>query len=259
MRKTECIEAIERLPLFELKDVAIDDSNVDDTEITWEKQLKDRAVVEIGNNESLAYVSTRYKLVQFKDVLGPVAEGIDSFSARLNTFKGVCVMDVFPNMSEFSNDDVKYGISVINSVDKSTSIVIKFNVKVNGQPLIFPSKLAGFVKSHTGKGFEITQNYIQVITKVKDAWGNIIKHFPEIEINDEDTLKMVVENFKINKDHKDRIELRMQMKQPLNLWDIVEIRLKEISKRNYKSEVHKSKALERLGNEIFSYAMVAGV
>jgi len=259
MKKQETIEAINGLPLFELKDVAIDDSSEESRVMLWEKQPKDKAVVQIGDNESLAYVSTRYKLVQFNEVLMPIAEGIDSFEANIKTFKGICVMDIFPDIAEFSDNDLRYGITAINSVDKSTSIVIKFNVKVNNEPLIFPSKLAGFVKSHTGKGFQITQDYINVITKVKDAWGNIVKHFPEIEVKEADTFKIVVENFKLNKDNKERVELRMNMQQPMNLWEIVELRLIEISKRNYKSEVHKSKALERLGNEIFNYALVAGV
>jgi len=254
MDKKTTMQVIERLPEFELRDVAVDDG-----ETVWTRQPNHKAVVQKGTAESLAYVSTKYKLVQFAEVLKPIADGIEEFNAHVRQFKGVCVMDVFPEMNEFSDGDTKYGITAINSVDKSTSIVIKFNVEVNGEPVIFPKKLAGFVKPHTGKSFRLTQDYITVITKVKDAWHNIVQHFPEIEIKDEDTVEMVSENFKLNKDHKEYVRTKMTIEQPLNVWEVVELRLQEISERNYKSDVHKSKALERLGNEIFNYALVAGV
>lgn len=95
MDKEQTIEVIERLPEFELIDVAVDSDN------NWIKQPKHKSVVEKGTSESLTYVSTkRYKLVQFSEVFRPIAEGIESFQGEVAHYKGVCIMNVFPEISE---------------------------------------------------------------------------------------------------------------------------------------------------------------
>jgi len=253
MNKEQTREAINVLPEFHLEKVAVSPDN------GWNIQNNDRAVVQNGMTTSYAYVTIRYKLVQFKEVLEPIIEGIDSFDAEVMHYKGVCVMNLDPDMVEFRDGDTKYGITVVNSVDKSTSIVVKFHVEVNGKPLVFPKKLAGFVKNHTGNGFKITQNYIEMIVKVKDAWKNIVEHFPNQVITSED-VEIVCDNFKLKKEEKEDLKLKVIAGiGETNLWDVVEMRLNYISGRHYTSGVHKQKAMERLCSEIFAYASVAGI
>jgi len=208
---------------------------------------------------SYAYVTTRYKLVQFKEVLEPIVEGIDSFDAEVMHYKGICVMNLDPDLIDFKDGDTKCGLTVINSVDKSTSIVVKFHVEVNGEPLVFPKKMAGFVKNHTGSGFNITQDYIEMIVKVKDAWRNIVEHFPKQIVSYED-VDMICDNFKLQNKQRENLKIETAAGvNEVNLWDIVEMRLDHISGRNYTSGVHKQKAMERLCSEIFAYASVAGI
>ena len=247
MDKEQTKLEIDALPLFELVDVAVKKND-------WVKQPHHKAVVELNKDEAITYVSKRYKLIQFKEILQPIVDGINDFSARIIHHRGVCVMEIFPKMNEFEYGN--YGLTVINSVDKSTAIVIKFNVKVNGDSIIFPKKMAAFCKHHTGAGFKITQDYIEVITKIKDSWKNITKHFPEFKIKPEE-VETISKHFGLNKDNKEL--LTNSLPDEYNLWDVVQMKLKQISAKKYKSDVHKNKALEKLGEEIYNYALIIGI
>lgn len=253
MDKQETIMKVNELPLFHLEKVAVNYNEA------WSLQNHAKAVVQNGTDEAIAFVSNRYHLVQFKDILTPVIEGIDcNFKSRLIHNRGVCIMDIFPEMQEFSDDKNTYGISILNSVDRSTGIVIRFNVIHDGHTLSFPNQMAAFVKTHTGKGFKITQDYIQMITTIKQYWRNIVQNLPTVEVT-ADTLGEVCETFGIKDTNIDYLKYKIQHNQKVTVWDIVEMRLKEISYRNFKSDVHKQKALDNLCNEVYKYAVFAGI
>lgn len=253
MNKEQMIEKIGQLPEFELVKVAVDNKD------QWEMQPNHKAVVEKGKSHAVAYVTNRYHLAQMSEVFMPIALGIEDFSGQLFWYGGKGVMNINPTLPEFSDGEEKFGITCINSVDKSTSIVIKFNVMVNSMCLGFPKKMAAFSKNHSKKGFKITKDYIEMVTKVKTAWKNIINQFPNLKITADD-LPAVCEIFSMSKKLRDTLEIEIKYNQKeYNAWDIVELRLDEISNKDYTSDVHKQEALNRLCNQIFNYATAAGI
>ena len=187
-----------------------------------------------------------------------MVEKIEEFECQLQYYWGVCIAHLFPTNPEFTKGNTRYGISIVNSVNKSTSVVIKFNVLHDGNVLTFPKKLAGYKKNHIGKTLTLTQDYIQVISKVQEMWQNIIKHFPEHIITKE-TLKPTCEQFGLAIKKVDQLEYDILTGKETNLWDIVENKLDEINNKEYTSDIHKNKALEKLCKSIYDYALVLAI
>ena len=256
MDKEKIIEEINNLPLFELIDVGIRKNEKDD----YVKQEHTKSVVFVGKTDSLAYVSAnRYKLFQFKEIFMPIVKKINVFDGVLKNFLGRCLLEIKPDQEEFKDNDTEYGLTIVNSVDKSTSIIVKFNVRMNGNTLCFPKSIAMFSQTHSNKGLEISKDYVEMVLKVKTAWRNIIKHFPTIKIPTDD-YDGILDNFSLSKTTRKTLKHDHKWKGvQYTLWDVVEIRLKEISGKEYRSEVHKSEALNKLCNKIFTYSVAVGI
>lgn len=256
MNKEKIIKEIENLPLFELIDLGVRKNEEDE----YVKQPQSKAVVFLGKTESLAYVSsTRYKLFQFKEVFLPIVEKIDAFDGVLKSYLGRCLLEINPDQEEFTDGNTKYGLTILNSVDKSTSITVKFNVTIGNNTLCFPKSMAAYSKTHSSKGLILVKNYTETILKVQTAWKNIIEHFPKIKIPD-DEYNLILDNFSLSKTTKTKIAHNQKWKnETYSLWDVIEFRLDEISKKEYKSPIHKSNALDKLASEIWNYAVASGI
>jgi hypothetical protein len=253
MDKNQLISEVKKLPTFEIKDVAIktDEQYIDQTD--------DKAVVMLGTAKAVAFVKPRYKLVQLNEVFMPVLEGLDECTGSIIHHFGKAAMHIHPNLNEFSEDNIEYGITCINSVDKSTSIVIRFNVMVDGNLMCFPKKLAAFNKRHSGKGFKMTQDYIELLGKIKQLWKNIVVHYPTVEVTSEN-LEEFSTHFSVSKSTKEHIIFKLQVEnKSVSLWDIVTYRLEEINDRKYTSDIHRQTALDKLCKQIYDYSLVLAI
>ena len=249
----EIKEQIMNLPTFHKENVAVELNK------EWVEQPQFKSIVEDHTNDVICVVSNRYNLVQFKEILIPVVDGMkEEFEHDIIYHRGVCIMNIFPKSDEFKEDDKVYGLTVINSVDKSTGIIIKFNIKYGKHVLTFPNKLAAFVKTHSKKGFKITKDYINMITKVKEYWSHISEQLPNVEVN-HDTLNDVGKMFGLSESNINYFHRKITIGAKVNVWNVVEQRLKEISYRNFKSDIHKQKALDKLCNEVYNYAVFSNI
>jgi hypothetical protein len=97
-----------------------------------------------------------------------------------------------------------------------------------------------------------------MITKIKESWNNIVNNMPNVIVT-EDNLGDITRMFGLNDNSINLIKERMKTGTEFNAWNIVGFRLSEISSRNFKSDVHKQKALDKLCNGVYEYAMLAGI
>lgn len=255
MNKIEMIEKINKLPKFELKDVAV--KELENAE--WVKSENDKAVTEIGSLKPITFVTTKYKLVQFDEAFLPLIEPISEMEGSIVYWNGLAVLDIFPIDDNFELNGDKFGIVFINSVNKTSAINIKFCIKhtINDKKhiLVLPKRLAGFKHIHVGKIVDATKDYVGVVNKVKDVWKSIMTNFTKEKV-DEEYAKSVLEVIKYNdKGITKRIMKNVMSNENMNLWDLFLDIIYYVSNKNYKSEMHKRKRLDKISESIFNYAI----
>lgn len=265
--KEELKERINNLPLFEKRDVKVRDSK-DIEQDEWTNQTE-MAICEVGKNHAYAYVGPKYTLVQFKDVFLPILDSIEGDAeGYLCDYGGYASLKFFPEMEELKDGDSRFGLIAANSVDYSSSIIVRFCVEHNKLRFSIPTKIAGIKKQHTGNVELITKNYISLIGGVKAAWKVIIEKFPQYkivnELSESEDLELeigaVIEQLNLGKRfNKKLVDAVTQTKvngQHYTLWDVFINLIEEISDKDYKSEVHREKKIDKVCQIIFDYSMV---
>jgi hypothetical protein len=272
--REELLERIDKLPLFEKRDVYVRNTN-EDKDYSTTKQMQ-TAICEEGKTESLAYVFKNYKLVQFHTIFKPILESIPGeVSGYLGHYGGFAFLKVFPEMDALKDDKAQFGLMAINSVDLSASIIVKFVVKHGDRGLNFtiPAKIAGLKKQHTGKVENVVRDYVSMIGKVKDAWYSIVENFPKYKIyldiskapEDERALEFgtVIDKLKLGtrmaKKLKKQYEEYTNQGKRYTLWDVFIRVVNETADVKYKSDAHRERRLETLSNTVFEYAMALSI
>jgi len=249
--------AIEELPLFEKKEIAIKEDGIYNDEENW------TAVCEIGKTEPYAFVSKKkYNLVQFGQVYKPIIEPIDNMTGQLLYNEGKAILDCFPEDDSYGNDDGnRFGITIINSVNKETSVVIRFSVLHNNRYVTFPKNVAGFKKSHMSKDLlNITKNYAHSIVKVKDTWKTIVEKFPDYEI-DKEHLNEIIESIGLGDliakaIRHDFIWKTVANKQKYNLWHFFNFCIDYTAKKSYKSDLHCRQNSDKIVEKVLQYSLM---
>jgi hypothetical protein len=244
--REQLLEDIQELPTFELTEAY----TKRDGEFVEQKQ---KAVVEKEGVVAYAYVSPAYNLVQFKEIFQPVVENIQECEGKLHTYGGFARLVLFPKIGEFED---KWGIIAMNSVDKTSSIIVKFCVKHQGRTITLPKNIAGYVKTHTNRGAINVTTFIDVITKVKDQWRTIIEKFGQYHIT-EDNLMDVLGNVGIRdkgfiKDTKKAIEVATEY----TLWELFMDMVDWISDKKYKSPIHQARKSDKICEAIINYSIL---
>jgi hypothetical protein len=240
MNKEEMIKNIEDLPVFDIKDVEVD--NV--------LQKKWKAIIEVGETEAINIVSKRYNLVQLKVPNLEAIKDLEDFDGELLYHNGISVMNVFPNQTTI--DGFQYGFSVINSVTSETSVSIKFCIGYRGRVLrIPPIRLGGlkrFSKTHSNKeALKITQEYLDMLTKVREYWGVIVTEFPKIKVTE-----IELEKYKEDFDLSDELLETAKRIPNLNLWGLIMLKFNAIAGGRNKSDIHESQKYDDLTKQIFN-------
>ena len=121
--------------------------------------------------------------------------------------------------------------------------------------LVLPKKLAGFKHIHVGKIVNATKDYLDVITKIRKVWMNVMTNFTKEKV-DEEYAKTVLEVIQF-KDQgiRKKIMLKVMSSSDMNLWDLFLDIIYWVSSKNYKSESHKRKRLDKISEAIFNYAI----
>ena len=272
MNKIELKARLAAMPKFERRDVKVKDTSVVSEEDNWTKQL-DQAICKVGESEALCYVKKNYVLTQFETVFTPILEGItEDVRGYLADYGGYAVLKVFPDNEKLIEGDTRFGLMAINSVDCSSAIVIKFCIEKGDMQFTIPPEVAGLKKHHSGNVAVLTKNYLEMIGAVKDSWKHIITSFPKYKIvmqdeaTEENTLafKQVIDRLhlcprmakKIKEDYDFAIT---DNKKTYTLWDLFMKVMFEISKRNYKSDIHREKNLDKICVAVFDYSLALSI
>jgi len=241
MEKEELLKALEYLPKFEKQDIyTISDGNSI-------KQKAFKAIVPVGGNEAISVVGKDYKLIQFSETFKPIIEKLDNIEGEIYTYKGKAVAEIFPKEEEI-------GIVVLNSVDRTWSVRVNFICKVPNLGTVYiPRKVAGYRHVHRGDILSSYEQFSLAITEVKDAWKSIVGKMSEIEITDE-SMEELKEALKIGKRTEKIVK---EIYTPgMKLWEFFVAFLKEISKKKYKSEIHRHEKMSKICSVIVSYALL---
>ena len=258
MNKEELLVEIGKIPLFRFRDVATKEEKVEEGEVVserWVEDDKSKAITEVDSVSPIAFVCEKYQLVQFKDMFKPIVENIEDCRGAVIYNRGFAIMDVFPSKEEYKTNGDRIGIVAYNSVNKTSALNIRFCVEHNNRKITIPSKVASFRKVHLGNIGEMTQDYIGVITKVKSSWNTIMTKFTAHNVELED-LPKIAENFKIDENAVKHMKKKMLLGRKYNLWDFCMGVFDYLSKKSFKSDVHKRKRLDKFVNTIFDYDLV---
>lgn len=268
MNRDELQAAIAALPLFEKRDVWV--QNPPGTEGTT-KQTQS-AICEIGQTKSWAYVGNKYCLIQFETVLTPVLGSVEGdIEGHLTNYGGSVSMTVFPKLQEWQSPGDVFGLVARNAVDLSGSIVVKFCVQHGPWAIHIPAKVAGVHKAHTGHAATLVKDYTAMIGQVQQAWTTIVTKFPTMQVFAETVpedasgvaLPVLCERLKLGQRQTLKLKKACQETRDAGkeytLWDAFVGLLEQLSITSYKSGWHAEKALDKLCNTIFEYAVALNV
>jgi hypothetical protein len=243
MDKNQLIETINNIKEFELKRIALVRNG------TWVEDLNWKAVTLKDEYDIFATVTNKYKLVQFKNVFMPVIEKMaDSTSGYISTYKGKASLYLFP---EDNSEKFRTGICLKNSVDKSTAIEARFSILLEGgYTVAIPKQIKPFRKTHTGKALEITQDFMAGLGDIKNFWKDLVKKYSEFTIDDS-VIDELLKELKMTK----RMCQRVKNYKITNLWELFQAVLREISLKNYKSDLHKNKKVEKLVEIFYNFSI----
>ena len=237
-RKNDLINEIKNLKEFEMRPVAVERDG------QFHVDSNNMAVVVKDENPVIAVTSKKYKLIQFSSVFLPVLSGVEGeFTGEIHTYKGKAWLYVFP-------EGENIGILLKNSVDKSTAIEANFAVMLNGYTVAIPARIKGFRKAHTGQALQITQDFLNGLGGIKNFWADIVKRYSDYNVDDE-VQKEVFKQLKLTKKVKDRIENRKID----NLWSLFIAVLDELSKKHFKSDIHRDRKIQNMVEIFYNYSV----
>lgn len=262
MNKEQLLNEIEQMPIFVLRDIATNKDLNPEVEgyvpsYEWKEQEHFKAVTEKDNTLPLTFVTKKYKLIQFREVYKPLIENIPELEGDILYFNGFAIMDFFPVDETLKLNGDKIGLVAINSVNKQSSVIIKFCVEHKGRLISIPKKIAGLKRVHSGKVFQITQNFLSIVDKIKSIWGIVLSNFQDTKVDKEMGLNIlqeldIKENYIVEK-----VKEKLEQSNDLNLWDMFVYIIEQIEKKNFKSDLHRRKKLDTISEKIFKYATIS--
>jgi hypothetical protein len=236
---------IENLKKFKIVELAIKENG------NYYADKKTRGVIIEGEKEILSTVSDKYKLVQFDSVFLPAISKIGDFDGHLIVHKGKAKLFVFPHGDIFKGEkDSNIGIFLENSIDKSSAIRVGFAIHFDSYYISMPTEQKKFRKIHTGKPLEFTTDFLSGITGVKSAWKTLVQKYEEYGL-DEESKERIYDDLKLTK----KVKERLNEKEMGNLWVLFQEILAEITKKQFKSDIHRQRKIEKVCNIFNSYSI----
>lgn len=269
--KQELLQDIEELPLYEKRDVQVRDEDGN-----FVADDKHKAICKVNDDEPLAFVGPAYNLVQMRDVFKPVVENVKGdVKGRVQHYRGFASLIVMPEGDELKVGNSKIGLVAMNSVDCSSSVVVKFCARQeNGRVITLPPKVAGIKKAHTNQAVTLVEDYMRFVGKVKKAWETIITEFPEYRlILDEkeaenidgptlmlgDTMQKLNIGKRLSKKIKTKYETLTADGHPYSLWDLFIDALDTIDDTKHKTEIHRQRKIDQLTQAVYEYSVLIAI
>jgi hypothetical protein len=242
------LEKIEEIPVFELADIYVGEG--------LKKQPHLRAVVEHGTSDAVAIVSDRYNLVQIRELFeSAVACFPGEIDGDVLYYGGKGDLAVFPSGS-------RVGLLVQNSVDLSSAVRISFCTKVGGDGVFrIPAEVASpFVRVHTARDIQVqVDQYLALLESVRRAWEQIVHSLASLELSREDieTLKKDIGADKRLGRMIDEYlpDPSQETIAPVKFWDFVQVVLRAVQRRRYRTRFHLSRRIRRIGDAILRWAV----
>lgn len=213
------------------------------------------AVTEQGKHKPICFVSAHYTLIQNEDVFMPILNENPNCVGFIESKEGASQMHVFPQGQDYEMDaDTRIGIVIRNSVDKTSAVIIKVGILHDGRLIILPRDVSTYYKAHMGKKMqEQTSNYIELLNKVKGAWGEILKELSGIEITTEN-FDVYTKDFKVNPRFIKELKLKLEAGNKYNLWSLTMALYDKIDASTAKTEIHRRDRLESFTNSIMKWS-----
>ena len=256
MNKQELITAINGLPIYEVKDVFVKDSEIDvngNDMFVDDKRLK--AITEKGKNEIIDVVSKWYKLVQMGEVYTPMVNYFQDVDGNIKHYWGAGVLTLFPKGEDYRIDENnRIGLVIKNSVDRSLAVAIDFCVMHNETMVMLPKKMKGIKKKHLGEVKEVIGKVEKLIGDVKEIWITIMDKFQrKLTQNDVDN---ILANLDLGKKFTERMKKDYEVAGHLRLFDFFMDAVEMVSDRKYKKEEMKTKKLKEIAEVMYRYAIL---
>ena len=225
MNNEELKDAVNNLPKFVMRDMGVKDNGI------YTDAPKCKAVTETSQTNVIATVSDHYKLVQFSDVFLPMIEKIDNAEGSVVYYNGRANVIAYP-----SGQDT--GVLMENSVNKTTSVRIRFVKNVNGTTYVIPR--AGILnKMHMGNNIITNvENFSELLEKVKEEWNTIVDKFTQTAITQEEA-DGITKEFCIGKAFIEKCNVPAT-----NLWDIYKVLVNGLDAIKFRSEIAKMEAIK---------------
>lgn len=258
MENSNLFEKIESIPLFETIDVF---TRRDDEPHVEQDHFK--AVVEKGENDAIAVPTERYNLVQIRDVFKEALETVEeaaekeyddvTVSGNVHYYRGRGELEVFLDGGKKPG----VGLLVRNSVDGSYALHVDFCTKIDGDTILVPDTEA-FLRYHSAKNADVeVEDYFFLLSRVSRAWEEIATELGGKTLSPED-LEELSEDLHLGTKFEEKIENYAENGNfsPIKFWGFVQMALRHIQRKNYKSDMHYREKVRRTADVIMKWAVV---
>ena len=250
-QKDDVIREINELPKFEL------------TGIFYDKDKKEapqfRGVKEIPSNRLIAVVSDIYQLVQFEEVFLPLLKDINDLEGCVTYYNGKGFLEIYPEGESFKitngHENQRIGMLIKISVDKTIAVTANFSILFNNYRIPIPAKVKSFRKIHIGETIKMTEDFLSVMSDVKETWKTIVTDLSKSFISMED-FENILARVRMKNVKKDEEILEKINNGQYTFWDLFLVLIEKVSNRKYKNEVNKLEKLKLISETIFDYSVI---
>lgn len=269
--KEQLIDEIKNLPEFEYREIGLKTLGPEDPEdpensiYIYEEVPKNWvAITEVGSNNPVTFASNRYKLLQFKDSFLPLVQAHDQVTGKLKYYHGFSVLDLYPESEDLKVDgpapgeQYQIGISAYNSVNRTSALIIRFSITDGKRIITFPKDVSSFYQAHVGEIKTKTDNYVELINRIKEFWPTVMKEMVETEVTVE-LFDSMTKEFKCDPNIKKRLKLEIEQGNEYNMWSLILKIYDEMGKRQSKSDIHLRKRRDEFINSVTTWATILKV
>lgn len=267
--KNELLTDVQAIPEFVFRQVALADpagapapGGVADQNLAAVKRFEEvsydevRAITEKENTRPLAFVSDRYKLLQFRDAFEPLINEHEDCTGNLRYDAGFAILDVFPKSPEYVlPNGLNIGLSAYNSVNKTSALIIRFSVNDGSRVIAFPKDVSRFYRAHVGNVEEKAKDYVEMLNKIKSAWGAITTQLSAIPVTP-DLYDSMVKDLETDPRILKQLKAEVDAGAGYNMWTLAMRIYDEMDKRFAKTEIHRRKRLDAFIGSITNWSIL---
>jgi hypothetical protein len=177
-------------------------------------------------------------------------------------------MDIFPLDSDLEipapasavsssgpSGPFKIGLSVYNSVDRTSALMIRFSLTDGNRIITFPKNVSSFYQAHIGQAKQKTDTYIELMNKIKDFWPTVLNDMSTTEVTSE-LFDTVTKEFKTDPALKKALALEISAGNKYNLWQLILEIYDRMGNKKSKSDIHLRKRRDEFIESTMNWAMM---